>query len=193
MVHAARSVIHDRLNGMWMLALLAAAGGATALWLGGLSTELVLLALAGALVLLALPARVPLALVRAEAAAFRALLRSPRLAATSLAIHFMTLGAFAALCAALQPNSPLWWQTALVAPAVMLLAAVPVSLGGWGMRESAMIVALGLFGVPASEALAVSVAYGLMLLVTGALAALVWAGVPQNAKACPTRSRASTR
>lgn len=191
---AARSVIHDRLNGLWVLGVLAAAGGAAALWLAGWSPEVVLLCMAGAAAVLAIPALVRLPSMAKEAAEFRALLRSGRLIWICVAIHGMTLGAFASLSAGLQPGSDLWWQAALVAPGVMLVAALPVSLGGWGVREGAMIIALGLFGVAAGEALALSVAYGLMLLVTGALGALAWASLPAASgitSRCPRTRRGS--
>lgn len=175
---AARSVIHDRLTGLWVLGVLATAGGAVALWLAGWSGEVVLLCLGAAFAVLGAAALLRLPAMAAEAAAFRTLLRDGRLFMICVAIHGMTLGAFASLSAGLQPASDLWWQAALVVPGVMLVAAVPISLGGWGVREGTMIVALGLFGVAAGEALALSVAYGLMLLVTGALGALVWASLP---------------
>jgi hypothetical protein len=181
-VAAARSVVHDRLSGFWMLGVLAAAGGLLALWLAGESGGLVFVALIGALFVLALPVLVRLPLMAKEAEAFRGLLRDARLASICLAIHGMTLGAFAVLSAGLQPGSDLWWQAVLVAPGVMLAAALPVSLAGWGVREGAMVIALGLFGVPTREALALSIAYGLMLLVTGALGALCWATLPQSAR-----------
>jgi uncharacterized membrane protein YbhN (UPF0104 family) len=60
----------------------------------------------------------------------------------------------------------------------MLAAAIPISLGGWGVREAALVLGAAAFAIPQSEALAVSVAYGLMLLATGALGTLLWAGLP---------------
>lgn len=184
---AARSVIHDRLSGMWVLGLLAAAGGAPALWLAGFGAQVVLAFLAGAALLLAIPALVRFPGMASETQAFRALLRNGRLMYACLAIHGMTLGAFAVLSEGLQPGSPLWWQAALVAPAVMLAAALPVSLGGWGVREGAMVFALGLFGTAAGEALALSVAYGLMLALTGALGALAWVLTSRSPRTRPAR------
>jgi uncharacterized membrane protein YbhN (UPF0104 family) len=37
-------------------------------------------------------------------------------------------------------------------PLVALIAALPISIGGWGVRESAMIGFFGLVGVPAGSA-----------------------------------------
>lgn len=55
---------------------------------------------------------------------------------------------------------------------VLLLAAVPISLAGWGPREGAAAWVFAVTGAQASEGLAVSVAYGAMVLV-GALPGLL--------------------
>lgn len=54
---------------------------------------------------------------------------------------------------------------------VLLVAAVPLSLAGWGPREGAAAWVFAVTGAQASEGLAVSVAYGTMVLV-GALPGL---------------------
>ena len=51
-------------------------------------------------------------------------------------------------------------------PLVMLTTLIPISIAGWGVREGAMVVAFGLIQVPRSDALAVSVLFGAMLLAT---------------------------
>lgn len=60
------------------------------------------------------------------------------------------------------------FTTAAVAalPATLIML-MPISLAGWGVREGTLIVAYGLFGVPADAALAASVGFGLALLITG--------------------------
>lgn len=45
---------------------------------------------------------------------------------------------------------------------VTLLTSLPISIGGWGVRETAMIGVFGLVGVPASAALVLSVQIGLL-------------------------------
>ncbi len=49
-------------------------------------------------------------------------------------------------------------------PSVYLMAILPISFAGWGVREGAMIVALGFVGVSPEEATALSVASGLLFL-----------------------------
>ena len=60
----------------------------------------------------------------------------------------------------------------IIAVLIMLVAAVPISLAGWGPREGAAAWVFAMTGAQASEGLAVSVAYGAMVLV-GALPGLL--------------------
>jgi uncharacterized membrane protein YbhN (UPF0104 family) len=62
----------------------------------------------------------------------------------------------------------------LVIPAVMLVSMIPISFAGWGLREGAMIVGLGVLGIAAPDALAVSVAFGLLQLITGLPGGVIW-------------------
>ena len=55
----------------------------------------------------------------------------------------------------------------LMLPLIMLVASIPISFAGWGLRESAMVAGLGFAGMPASEALALSVTFGLGQLCIG--------------------------
>ena len=62
----------------------------------------------------------------------------------------------------------------VIVPAVMLVAMAPISFAGWGVREGAMIVGLGLAGIAAADALAVSVAFGLLQVVLGVPGGALW-------------------
>ncbi len=59
-------------------------------------------------------------------------------------------------------------------PVVLLISMVPISIGGWGLREGAMVVGLGLVGVSAEMALAVSVLFGFVMLASGLLGGGIW-------------------
>ncbi len=187
---AMRSVILDRVTGLWMLAVLGGAASVVTVRIAGWVPEIVA---AGALVfgfVVALPAAALLGVkwqaLAKEAGALWTMLRSPPVLVTSIGIHVMTVAAVIALSLGLQPGGALWWQMALLTPAAMLAAAIPVSLGGWGVREAALVVGASAFGIPQSEALAVSVAYGLVLLATGMLGTLLWAALPgKTATASP--------
>jgi glycosyltransferase 2 family protein len=62
----------------------------------------------------------------------------------------------------------------MIMPPVTLIQLLPVSLAGWGVREAAVVVALGSFGVPAEAALATSVLFGLCVVLTGVPGGLIW-------------------
>jgi glycosyltransferase 2 family protein len=54
--------------------------------------------------------------------------------------------------------------TAAVTLPALLIATMPIAIAGWGLREGAVIVSFGLFGVAPAPALAVSIAFGLAML-----------------------------
>ena len=75
--------------------------------------------------------------------------------------------------------------TAAVTLPALLIAALPIAVAGWGVREGAMIVGYGLFGVAPAAALAVSIAFGLASLVFSLPGALFIRWGKQNQAAAP--------
>jgi glycosyltransferase 2 family protein len=61
-----------------------------------------------------------------------------------------------------------------VVPAIILITFIPLSFAGWGVREGASVVMLGFLGIGADQAVAVSVLFGLGLLVAGLPGCLLW-------------------
>jgi len=57
-----------------------------------------------------------------------------------------------------------FWHCLLLMPPVLFLSMLPISVAGWGIREGAMIVALGLVGVSPARSVALSVCFGLSLI-----------------------------
>jgi uncharacterized protein (TIRG00374 family) len=57
---------------------------------------------------------------------------------------------------------------------VALVTALPISVGGWGVRETAMIGLLSFVGVPSSAALSLSVQIGLLTIVTTLPGGVLW-------------------
>ena len=57
---------------------------------------------------------------------------------------------------------------------VALLTAVPISIGGWGVREVSMVALLGLVGVSSSAALLLSIQLGLLGLAVNLPGGLFW-------------------
>lgn len=62
----------------------------------------------------------------------------------------------------------------LVIPTVMLVSMIPISFAGWGVREGAMILGLGILGISEPDALAVSVAFGLLHFIVGLPGGALW-------------------
>jgi uncharacterized membrane protein YbhN (UPF0104 family) len=65
-------------------------------------------------------------------------------------------------------------QWFIVVPTVLLISMLPISVGGWGVREGAMVVALQGLGVPSEEALLSSILFGLCAVTATLPGAIVW-------------------
>jgi uncharacterized protein (TIRG00374 family) len=57
---------------------------------------------------------------------------------------------------------------------VILLAAIPVSFGGWGLREGAAIYLYSAHIISSEMAVAVSIYFGITMAIVGALGGAVW-------------------
>lgn len=73
------------------------------------------------------------------------------------------------------PISPL--QCLVIVPIAMLMTALPISIGGWGVREGSFIAGFGLIGVTASDALSLSVLFGLLTTAVRLPGGLIWLAV----------------
>lgn len=73
----------------------------------------------------------------------------------------------------------------VVVPPVMLLSMLPVSFAGWGVRESAMVVVLGLLGVGAEQSVAVSICFGLCMMAVGLPGGIIWFVATRGPDAIP--------
>lgn len=107
----------------------------------------------------------------------RALLsgRGPGLAVTgiSVSIQILSIVSVAILAAAAEIEAA-YLALVLVLPLATLLMTVPVSVAGWGVREGVMVIGLGYAGISADQALALSILYGLLLLVVALPGGFVW-------------------
>ena len=97
-----------------------------------------------------------------------AILGSPLAAARvilySCIIHGCSIMAMVVLTAG-QGASLSLFDALIFVPPIMLAAALPVSLAGWGVREGAAVVLLGEAGINSAQALATSIAFGIISLV----------------------------
>jgi uncharacterized membrane protein YbhN (UPF0104 family) len=111
------------------------------------------------------------------AATVRNVLTSPHLVllimALSFAVHLLTVAT--GWCAAMAIASPFRFADALLlVPPVILISMVPVSIAGWGVRESALMVAFTYAGLPEGDGLLVSMLYGAAMFAVGLIGGVVW-------------------
>jgi uncharacterized membrane protein YbhN (UPF0104 family) len=96
-----------------------------------------------------------------------------RVVAYSFAVHFMTVAlTWSAAMAAHASVS--FVQTLYLMLPVILIVTIPISIAGWGVRESAMILAFSYAGLLESDGLIVSILFGLTTLAVGAIGGIVW-------------------
>lgn len=174
---AVRAVVLERLSGQVVMAVVASLSfavialrtgtGALGWWVASLTVA----AVASGVVIVAVrgprgsgPASVTAALRRdARAALFSGEAVWVQLA-TSTAIIASYVVAYLLAARAVGVDTPLVALAPLVAP-VLLSMLLPLSVGGWGVRESAAASVWSVAGLGASDGVAISVAYGLIVLV----------------------------
>jgi len=109
--------------------------------------------------------------------------RDPRefvwLSATGVLSNLLAVAAAVAIGNGLHLAIDLWAYAAVV-PLSIIATILPVSIAGWGGREGAMVALLALFGVPNTDALALSLLFGLTLLGSSIIGGLIW--IPMNAR-----------
>ena len=55
----------------------------------------------------------------------------------------------------------------IIMPFVFLFSSLPISIAGWGTRESAIVYLLGLMNINSSDSLILSVTFGIMIMIAG--------------------------
>lgn len=190
LVPAAHSVMLDRLTALLALILMAGAGmpiifkllgdsserwGVPVLVLGGLSAFGVLLLFDR------VPGRFmtwrPLRAGAALSADARRVLLRPMCALPALAIStFIHVGVALTvfIIARSMGLSVSAVDCVVLVPPVMLFSMIPISIAGWGIREGAMLTAFSFVGVASNEAFALSVLFGLAIMVTGIPGGIIW-------------------
>lgn len=184
---ATRSVVCDRVLGLAALVVLVAAllpffayrveGGITF----ATTAALCAVGLVGLAMLVAAPsllAKVPLVGRYAATVSldFRAVLMGGRTAALCVALalagYLLLVPLTYVLAAAF--NAPLLFvDCLLIVPPALLASSMPISLGGWGVREGAMAAGFALVGGNVGGAVAASVVIGLLGPITGVALELI--------------------
>ncbi|MEF9966191.1 MAG: lysylphosphatidylglycerol synthase transmembrane domain-containing protein [Comamonas sp.] len=194
---ASLSVLLDRFSGLWMLCAIGAIGAALSasalapvLRVSPLALQILMVL--GVIVWIALPWLLLWWLGQRQAASLPAWLQPLLQAAarpdfnrqmlvqagSSALVQLLSAAALAlgGLALGIQLDLAAW---AFAMAPIFLMAALPVSVGGWGTREAASAAALAPFGVPAALAVGVGLIYGVYALVQGALGAVAF-GLPSR-------------
>lgn len=171
------AALFDRIIGVAALALLVAASvflvpsyyPDPARWL----TVALVVGLAGGLAIVRLSARRPGSLVFGDTlSGLDQILSAPRLTAlafsVSLASHLGSAVIASVIAGGMGVELPLL-TSVLLFPAVILATILPVSIGGWGVRELAAIPLLRNAGLDAETAAALTIVFGLTQLVAAGL------------------------
>ncbi len=103
------------------------------------------------------------------------------LVALSLGVHCLTVAVMAIVAINTGLDVPLLAVLGVCAVG-LLLARLPISIGGWGVREGAYVVAFSAFGVSREAALAASITYGLTELAMAIVGGLAWLFMTGNVR-----------
>jgi uncharacterized membrane protein YbhN (UPF0104 family) len=85
------------------------------------------------------------------------------IAGLSLVMHLLNVAGIVVIARSLGVEAPFGAIAAIAVP-VMLLAMLPISFAGWGVREAAMVTGLGVLQVPPSLAMATSIGFGFSMI-----------------------------
>lgn len=207
---AVSAVVLDRLSGQAVMTIVAVLSGVSLLWggsgdsgVGGSAgagwdgagwvvavAGILLLVLAGPFLLRRLLRFPPLARVADDART--ALLGSalPVQLVTSLAVVVSYLVVFLMAARAVGVSTPFPLLLPLVAP-VLVTMLLPVTVAGWGLREGAAAALWHAVGLTAADGVAVSVAYGLLVLISALPGLLLLGFGPPGPKASKKGSDAA--
>jgi hypothetical protein len=99
--------------------------------------------------------------------------RGPALAVLSILVHVFTV--VIGWCVVKSIAAPVTFgQTFQLIPPVMLITMLPISIAGWGLREATMGLAFGYAGLATNEGVNVSLLFGAVSFIVGAIGGLVW-------------------
>ncbi len=99
--------------------------------------------------------------------------RGPKVAVLSLVVHVLTV--VIAWCVVQSIAAPAaFGQIFQLLPPVMLITMLPISIAGWGVREATMGLAFGYAGLLPNEGVNISLLFGAVSFMVGAVGGLVW-------------------
>ncbi len=187
---AAVSVLLDRLSGIAGLAAICAASGVIAVAIGFKEPTVLNLSLVSGLCTVAALTSVftpagwidrafltpPLRRLHPYALAWLTASRRPSFLFATIVLSIVTQALFCiifmALASVLAPATSLVTLVVLV-PFVLIATALPLTVAGWGMRESAAVAIFSFVGMDANVAVAISILFGVVQLIVAILCGIV--------------------
>ena len=73
-------------------------------------------------------------------------------------------------------------QLLILTPPALFLSMMPISISGWGIREGATVMMLAIVGISSSDALCISIIFGLSLLAISLPGGIIWLFSPKQAQ-----------
>jgi uncharacterized membrane protein YbhN (UPF0104 family) len=97
----------------------------------------------------------------------------PKIAVLSILVH--VLAVVIAWCVVQSIAAPVMFgQVFQLIPPVMLITMLPISIAGWGVREATMGLAFGYAELMTNEGINISLLFGAVSFIVGAVGGLVW-------------------
>lgn len=96
-----------------------------------------------------------------------------RLLPLSISVHLLSISAMFFISRGLHVDLS-FWDVLAVGPIILFAHMVPISIGGWGVREAVAIVLLTLTGMDSGSALALSVVFGVLAAAMALPGLLFW-------------------
>lgn len=109
--------------------------------------------------------------------AARRVLRRPKLAFRVIPLSIlgqsMMVGAVYAIAVGL--DVPITYIDCLaIVPVVFLISIAPITIGGWGLREQAMVTGFSFLGIPSADAFATSLLFGFCMMAISLPGGILW-------------------
>jgi uncharacterized membrane protein YbhN (UPF0104 family) len=111
------------------------------------------------------------------AAKLRELLLSKAASSEVMVLSLLSQGLTAAIawCDAHAVGAPFsFFNALLLMPPIMLISTAPISIAGWGVRETALVLAFAYAGLSQSDALVVSILFGATMFAFGIIGGIIW-------------------
>lgn len=92
---------------------------------------------------------------------------------SSFLIHSITISIFLVIVHPFSVEIPTILFLILI-PMMVLITTLPISIAGWGVRESFLVFAFGQFGVEKATSISISIVYGLLVLIFSIPGSAMW-------------------